>query len=74
MGFCSRIQRQFTWLYKDNCVDKKLTERSAGFGPYSEVAFFHRPSQTLLVTDAVVQIPATPPEVNSWQRLILFLT
>lgn len=35
-----------------------------GFGPYSEVAFFHKQSKTLLVTDAVVQIPASPPEVG----------
>ena len=37
----------------------------AGFGPYSEVAFFHKPTKTLIVTDAVVQIPGIPPKVCS---------
>ena len=35
----------------------------AGIGPFSEVAFFHRPSRTLLVTDAVIFVPERPPEV-----------
>ena len=30
-------------------------------GPVSETAFYHRPSKTLLVTDAVVFIPPAPP-------------
>lgn len=30
-------------------------------GPVSEVAFYHRPSTTLIVTDAVVFVPPTPP-------------
>ena len=36
---------------------------SVGIGPYSEVAFFHKKSRTLLVTDAVVRVPRTPPPV-----------
>ena len=36
----------------------------AGFGPYSEAAFYHVPSRTLLVTDAVIQVPSQPPEVS----------
>ncbi|NJL86770.1 MAG: DUF4336 domain-containing protein, partial [Leptolyngbyaceae cyanobacterium SM1_1_3] len=32
-------------------------------GPYAEVAFFHRRSQTLLVTDAVMSIPHDPPAI-----------
>ena len=35
----------------------------AGIGPFSEVAFFHRPSRTLLVTDAVISVPERAPEV-----------
>ncbi|OSX72226.1 hypothetical protein BU14_0457s0019 [Porphyra umbilicalis] len=37
----------------------------AGLGPFpfTEVAFFHAASKTLLVTDAVVSIPSTPPAV-----------
>lgn len=32
-------------------------------GPFEEVVFFHRSSQTLLVTDTVMSIPAEPPPV-----------
>ena len=32
---------------------------------FSEVAFFHKPSRSLLVTDAVVFVPEEPPEVIS---------
>ncbi len=34
-----------------------------GLGRFEEAAFFHRRSRTLLVTDAIVSVPATPPEV-----------
>lgn len=34
-----------------------------GPGTFEEVAFFHRRSHTLLVTDSVVSIPETPPEI-----------
>ncbi|MDB9314800.1 DUF4336 domain-containing protein [Spirulina sp. CS-785/01] len=34
-----------------------------GLGPFEEVALFHKPSQSLLVTDTVVSIPATPPDI-----------
>lgn len=53
--------RTFTPSKKD-CIVTNLN--LPGFGPYSEVAFFHKQSKTLLVTDAVVQIPASPPEVG----------
>ena len=32
-------------------------------GQFEEVAFFHKRSQTLLVTDSIVSIPATPPKI-----------
>ena len=32
-------------------------------GQFEEVAFLHRRSQTLLVTDTIVSIPLTPPEI-----------
>lgn len=35
-----------------------------GPGRFSEVAFFHRQSHTLLVTDTIVSIPAEPPTIN----------
>lgn len=34
-----------------------------GVGPFEEVAFFHRRSRTLLITDSIVSIPAEPPPV-----------
>jgi hypothetical protein len=36
---------------------------SLGLGPFGEVAFFHKSTQTLLVTDTLVSIPDTPPDV-----------
>lgn len=36
---------------------------SLGLGPFAEVAFFHKASQTLLVTDAVVSVPEEPPPI-----------
>ncbi|NEO25565.1 MAG: DUF4336 domain-containing protein [Kamptonema sp. SIO4C4] len=34
-----------------------------GLGPFEEVALFHKPSQSLVVTDTVLSIPATPPDI-----------
>ncbi len=34
-----------------------------GVGPFEEVAFFHRRSHSLLLTDSIVSIPAEPPPV-----------
>ena len=34
-----------------------------GPGKFSEVAFLHRPTQTLLVTDSVVSVPDEPPAI-----------
>jgi hypothetical protein len=33
-------------------------------GKFTEVALFHKRSQTLLVTDSVLSIPEAPPEIN----------
>ena len=43
---------------------------SAGVGPYVEVAFLHKPSKTLLVTDAVVSIPPTAPKIVRTAKLL----
>lgn len=48
------------WVAGGQTADMQL---AAGFGPYSEVAFLHPASQTLICTDAVIQVPSTPPEV-----------
>lgn len=34
-----------------------------GLGPFAEVAFFHKTSRTLLVTDSVLSVPETPPAI-----------
>ena len=36
-----------------------------------ETAFFHKPSKTLIVTDALAQIPIDPPEANSVEKLLV---
>lgn len=41
-----------------------------GIGPYVEVAFFHKKSKTLLVTDAVIYVPDKPPEVVGKESLL----
>lgn len=35
-----------------------------GLGAFQEVAFYHKRSQTLLLTDSIISIPATPPEIT----------
>ncbi len=45
-------------------IEHKVFKSSVGIGPYIEVAFFHKRTKTLLVTDAVVSVPETPIEVN----------
>lgn len=42
----------------------------AGIGPYVEVAFYHKRSRTLLVTDAVIFVPRQPPECISKESLL----
>ncbi|XP_020538872.1 uncharacterized protein LOC105644126 isoform X1 [Jatropha curcas] len=41
-----------------------------GIGPYVEVAFYHKRSRTLLVTDAVIFVPKEPPECISKESLL----
>lgn len=43
---------------------RQVFESSVGIGPYIECAFFHKKSRTLLVTDAVISVSNTPPEVR----------
>lgn len=42
-----------------------------GIGPYIEVAFYHKKSRTLLVTDAVVSVPEKPPEVRTLPAFVI---
>lgn len=41
-----------------------------GIGPYVEVAFYHKLTRTLLVTDAVIYVPRQPPECISKESLL----
>lgn len=43
-------------------IEQKVLVSSVGIGPYIEVAFFHKKTKTLLVTDAVISVPNQPPE------------
>lgn len=40
-----------------------LPKIDLGLGPFGETACFHRASRTLMVTDAIVAIPAEPPDI-----------
>jgi hypothetical protein len=51
-------------------IEHKVFKSSVGIGPYIEVAFFHRRTRTLLVTDAVVSVPETPSEVRHGCRYV----
>jgi len=55
------------WLRE---IDHKPFASSVGIGPYSEVAFYHKKSRTLLVTDAVVQVPRNAPLVVEEEALL----
>jgi hypothetical protein len=56
--------------WADEIDYKVLRVDSAGANPYVEAVFLHAASKTLIVTDLVLSIPATPPEVISRERLL----
>lgn len=57
-----RRRRQPPWLDEfDMAVLYVDLPKNAG--PVSEVAFYHRPTKTLISTDAVVYIPSSPPDI-----------
>lgn len=47
-----------------------LSVLNTGIGPYVEVAFYHKRTRTLLVTDAVIFVPRKPPECISKESLL----
>ena len=49
--------------FADQVDSAVLRPINLGLGPFAETACYHRKSRTLMVTDAVVSIPAEPPEV-----------
>ncbi|OAY80010.1 uncharacterized protein LOC109708840 [Ananas comosus] len=56
--------------WADEIEQKIFSAPEVGIGPYVEVAFYHRPSRTLLVTDAVIFVPRKPPECISKESLL----
>ncbi|VXD17493.1 DUF4336 domain-containing protein [Planktothrix paucivesiculata] len=49
--------------FADEFDYKILGPLALGIGRFAEVVFFHKRSQTLLVTDTIVSIPDTPPAI-----------
>ncbi|KAI9154358.1 hypothetical protein LWI28_024984 [Acer negundo] len=56
--------------WADEIEQKVLSSPEVGIGPYVEVAFYHKRSRTLLVTDAVIFVPRKPPECISKESLL----
>lgn len=64
------IDEDLSTLWADEIEQKVLSSPEVGIGPYVEVAFYHKPSRTLLVTDAVIFVPRKPPECISKESLL----
>lgn len=60
----------FSTPWADEIEQKVLSSPEVGIGPYVEVAFYHKPSRTLLVTDAVIFVPRQPPNCISKESLL----
>ncbi|XP_052196850.1 uncharacterized protein LOC127804133 [Diospyros lotus] len=56
--------------WADEIEQKVLSSPEVGIGPYVEVAFYHKRSRTLLVTDAVIYVPRQPPACISKESLL----
>ncbi|XAR71282.1 hypothetical protein NMG60_11028472 [Bertholletia excelsa] len=56
--------------WADEVEQKVLSSPEVGIGPYVEVAFYHKRSRTLLVTDAVIYVPKQPPACISKESLL----
>ncbi|XP_077211460.1 lysine-tRNA ligase [Tasmannia lanceolata] len=56
--------------WADEIKQKVLSSPEVGIGPYVEVAFYHKRSRTLLITDAVIYVPRQPPECISKESLL----
>ncbi|TQD69657.1 hypothetical protein C1H46_044809 [Malus baccata] len=60
----------FSTPWADEIEQKVLSSPEVGIGPYVEVAFYHKRSRTLLVTDAVIFVPRQPPDCISKESLL----
>ncbi|XP_024015489.1 uncharacterized protein LOC18023569 isoform X2 [Eutrema salsugineum] len=56
--------------WAEEIEQKVLSSPEVGIGPYVEVAFYHKRSRTLLVTDAVIFVPKKPPSSISNESLL----
>ncbi|XP_078442678.1 lysine-tRNA ligase [Wolffia australiana] len=56
--------------WADEIEQKVLSSPEVGIGPYVEVAFYHKRSRTMLVTDAVIFVPRQPPDCISKESLL----
>ncbi|GFQ01449.1 hypothetical protein PHJA_002288800 [Phtheirospermum japonicum] len=56
--------------WSDEIEQKVLSSPEVGIGPYVEVAFYHKRTRTLLVTDAVIYVPKQPPDCISKESLL----
>lgn len=56
--------------WADEIEQKILSSPEVGIGPYVEVAFYHKRSRTMLVTDAVIFVPRQPPDCISKESLL----
>ncbi|XP_010434985.1 PREDICTED: uncharacterized protein LOC104717959 isoform X2 [Camelina sativa] len=56
--------------WAEEIEQKVLSSPEVGIGPYVEVAFYHKRSRTLLVTDAVIFVPRRPPSSISNESLL----
>ncbi|CAM9272828.1 unnamed protein product, partial [Heterosigma akashiwo] len=57
------------FLWSDEIEFELLAPPKVGIGPANEVAFFHKATGSLLVTDSLVSIPTAPPAVIPDQAL-----
>ncbi|KAL3624038.1 hypothetical protein CASFOL_032854 [Castilleja foliolosa] len=56
--------------WADEIEQKVLSSPEVGIGPYVEVAFYHKRTRTLLVTDAVIYVPKQPVDCISKESLL----
>ncbi|MCL7025010.1 hypothetical protein MKW94_025915 [Papaver nudicaule] len=64
------IDEDLSTPWGDEIEQKVLSSPEVGIGPYVEVAFYHKKTRTLLVTDAVIFVPGQPPECISNASLL----
>ncbi|KAG6398367.1 hypothetical protein SASPL_139825 [Salvia splendens] len=70
------VDEDLSTPWADEIEQKVLSSPEVGsaliprIGPYVEVAFYHKRTKTLLVTDAVIYVPRQPPECISKESLL----